>query len=77
MPTIALPPDFQISYTGYKEYPRNIILKGTGIYPTTLDEMQGQLDAIEGNTFLREGDSNFEVSIRDLQTGSGKGLGET
>ena len=70
---LTLPVEFQQSYLNYLSYPRNLIVKGTKTYRSTLESYNDRLDAIEADLCL-ENETDVEVPIRDLHGGPGNGI---
>jgi hypothetical protein len=75
MEKACLPAEFQQSYLDYLSYPRNLILRGTKTYHSTLETYKDRLDAIEADLCLTN-EKDVLVPIRDLHGVSGNGTRE-
>jgi len=73
-PYSLLPTSFQKSYIDRDSYPRNLIQRTVGTYPSALAAYATRLDLVAQDLFERD-ISQLEVSFRDLKTDNGKGKG--
>jgi hypothetical protein len=71
---ITLPDPFQKSFSEFPHYPTNLMLKGTGLYPSVARALKTRLEEHVADLCLSDEDvHDYEVPIRDLQTHSTKG----
>lgn len=73
---MPLPVSFQKSYNNRNHYPRNLIRRTVGTYPSALAAYESRLDSADHDLFEKEG-GILEVPIRDLNTDNGTGQGMT
>ena len=73
MNSIILPLDFQKSLLDRKSWPSNLIHRSTNTYPSALDAFKSRLNSAELDLFA-EGEDDWELPIRDLQTAAGEKL---